>query len=351
VRCPIAFPLVAFALAGVRLLGAPIDDYERAMDRGRHADAAEIAVAQATASSSDSVWAFHAARALAELGRTDEAAEWAFRAAERGYGGVRSFETDPSLDPIREHPRFAEAIAMVRARAAARFEEFRAAAAEHESVVVLPPGHDPAKPSPLLIVLHGTGGTGRGMADAWTGPAAAVGAILVAPDALRPAFGSNGFSWTYRDESEWLVLRELERARAAYAVGPVILAGYSQGANIALMLGQTCPARFDAVIPVSGHYEPGVAEVPASGDDRPAWYLLIGSRDGPASTYLDAERAFRSAGMDVRRRTLAGRGHEFPTGPGGERELTTALRWCLRTAERAERASTPANPAGGETSP
>ena len=302
----------AAVMVSAGAFAAPIDDFEHAMERGRHTDAAEIAVAEA-ARTEDAVWAYNAACALARAGMQEESAAWALRAAERGFGGVRSFETDPDLDTIRGHADFVKALEIVRARAAERFEAFRAAAEAHEPAVVLPPRFDPKAPTPLLIALHGTGGRGQQMAEAWRAAAEAVGAIVVAPDALRPV--GDGFSWTFRDEAEWLVLRTVERARERWTIGPVILAGHSQGANIAFLLGQTHPDVFDAVVPVNGHYEADAAALPTEGD-RPAWYLLIGARDPQVRTFAEADRVFRGAGMSVRRRVLVRAGGRAGAGDG-----------------------------------
>jgi len=147
---------------------------------------------------------------------------------------------------------------------------------------------------------------------------------------LRQVRGTNGYSWVYRDESEWLVLRTIDAARKRWTIGPVILAGFSQGANIALMLGQSHPDRFHAVIPVSGHYESDVAELPTDGP-RPRWCLLIGERDPWAPTYTAAERAFSDAGMRVRREVVPGLGHAMPRGGSGAALLSDVLEWAVET--------------------
>jgi phospholipase/carboxylesterase len=302
--------------------------YERAMREQRYEAAAGIAERQAADNARDAVAAFDLARARARAGQVEAAIDALVESARRGYAGIRSIDEDPHLAAARAHPRFGEARDAVVANAATRFERFRAAAERVEPAVVLPPGYDPRVPAPLILALHGSGGTGQQMVEAWQGVAAALGAMLVAPDALRPQPGTDGFSWTFRDEAEWLVLRTLERVRARHAVGPVVLTGFSQGANVAFALGHRYGDLFTGIVPVAGHYEDGLATIPGDAP-RPSWALVIGDRDPWAGTYRDAERVFSAAGLRVRRTTVRGMGHAMPGGRAGEDLLRQAVEWTL----------------------
>lgn len=320
-------PGIIVALAAVLFapvsLANPLAEFEEAMLAGEYARAIEIGEGLARQHPQSTVVAFNVACAMSRAGRIEEGLDWLEKSADLGFGGVRSVEDEADLENLRASPRFAGILGKVRATARARFERFREEAEKHEPAVRLPRRHDAREPAPLIIALHGTGGNGERMAGALARPAARIGAIVVAPDALRPA-QAGGYSWTYRDESEWFVLRTIEKAREKWAIGPVILVGFSQGANIALMVGQSHPEAFDAVIPIAGHYESDVAELP-SGDDLPRWRLIIGERDGWAYTYEDAERDFEGAGMTVERDVVRGMGHQMP----GERVLTEALEWAV----------------------
>lgn len=295
---------------------------------GEHASAAAYASGIAEQYPSSSVWAYRAGASLALAGDAEGAIGWLRAAAERGYSGVRTFETDSDIDPVRGHAAFGAIIARVRENAGARMAAFRAEAEEAEPVVVLPRGFDSSAPTPLVIALHGTGGTGRETARAWRGAARRVGAILVAPDALRPS--GNGFAWVFRDESEWYVEKLITQMREEHAIGEVVLVGFSQGANIALAMGRSHPELFDAVVPVCGHWEADAASLPpgpgeGESDDRPAWYLLIGERDPWQATYDEAEEVLGEAGMRVSVEKVGGLGHAMPR----DRVLEGALRWCL----------------------
>lgn len=301
------------------------DGWERDMLAGRFAEAARYAVSVAEYQTRSGVWAYRAAASSARAGDPESTIRWLDAAADRRYSGVRTFETDTDIDAVRGDLRFGAIIEKVRANAAARLESFRQAAAEATPITVKPPGFDAAEPTPLLIVLHGTGQAGKSMVPTWRRAAARAGAVLVAPDGLRPS--GRGYSWTFRDESEWYVEHLIEQARADFTVGPVILAGFSQGANIALAMGRSHPTLIDAVIPVCGHWEAKVEAMP-EGEDRPAWCLVMGEKDPWAATYRDAETALTEAGMRTHLMMVPRIGHALPAA----RVLEDAVTWCLEPA-------------------
>lgn len=243
------------------------------------------------------------------------------RAAELGFSGIASFEQHADLDPLRERGDFAAILERVRANAEARMAEFRAAAREHEPATHVPDGAA-GSGAPLVLALHGTGGTGEEMLERLRAVCDDLGAVCVAPDALRPV--GDGFSWTYRDEAEWFVGFLVERAVEEHGIDRerVVLVGFSQGANIALTMAQTHAETFRAVVPICGHFEAGIT----SSEGMPSRaYLLTGSRDPWKATYREARDAFEERGGEVRLRVLSGLGHEMPS----RRELERALRWAL----------------------
>lgn len=272
--------------------------------------------------------AFNIACCHAKLGDTKTAAQWLLTCANAGWGGLRSFETDSDLDAVRAEPVYAQALAIVkqtRQRALAAFQEKARAA---EVLTLLPPKHDAKTPAPLIIALHGSGGTGAEMASAWKEIAAASGAILVCPDALRPL--GNGYQWMFRDESDWLVMDVIERTKAKHAIDPkrIILTGFSQGANTALELGVRHPEAFAGIITIAGHYEPDINPFPKKkGAKLPPFALLIGANDEAAASNKTAEAELKALGIPVMLRIYPGMGHGFP--PQRERELAEALRFIV----------------------
>ncbi|MEZ6242997.1 MAG: alpha/beta hydrolase-fold protein [Phycisphaerales bacterium] len=269
---------------------------------------------------------YNLACAHAQLGENDAALEWLQKSADNGYAGIASIETDPDLDPIREDPRFKVVHDQVQAARDKRFEVFRAAAEEADLLTILPPGYDPQVAAPLVIVLHGSGGRPEPVAEVHKKAAGEVGAIIVAPSALRPL--GDGFNWTFRDEAEWMVLHTLERAAAEHTIDmdKVVVAGFSQGANMALEVGLKHPEKFAGIIATSGHWQPAIMTIPEEGK-RPRVQLLIGGDDEWAWTFKEARGALSGAGVESRLEIVPGVGHAYP--PNSDERLERALRFVL----------------------
>ena len=329
---------VAFALAfAASLLAAPAvaaqdaRAFERAYARGDWAAAAEAAERWAERAPGDSTAAYNAACARALAGEAEAALAWLRRAGELGFAGVRSLEEDPDLAAVRGHPGFAGATAGIRANRGRMFADFKARA-ERAEILTIPPRKAPPGPRPLIVVLHGYGDEPGANAEVYRKAAARRGAIVAAPGALRPGPGGRGFAWTFRDEAEWWVLRALDRLLAEQPVDPrrVILAGFSQGANVALQVGLAHPDRFAGLLPVAGWYEADRMAPPPGGGPRV--YLLTGARDPRVDTFRQAERRLGAAGLDVRLRVVPGLGHGYPR--GATEELSRALRFLLPAGAR-----------------
>ncbi len=301
--------------------------FERAYERGDWAGAARAAVLWAEREPTSSTAAYNAACALALAGDGNAALEWLRRAGAAGFAGVRSIEEDPDLASIRGGAGFAEATAMIRANRAGMFERFKAAAERSEILTILPRGN-PEGPRPLIVVLHGYGGAARNNAELYRRAAAKRGAIIAAPNALRPGPGGQGFSWTYRDEAEWWVLRAIDKVSDLHAVDPqrVILAGFSQGANVALGVGLKHPDRFAGLLPVAGRYEADRMPTPEGGGPRV--YLLTGGADPGAESFRTAAERLGAAGLEVRLRMIPALGHSYPR--RATAELGKALDYLLR---------------------
>lgn len=269
-------------------------------------------------------WHFNAGALCAKLDQHDNAIQHLQICADNKFSGIASFELNTDLDSIRDREDFKEILKTVGEAAKTRMDEFQQEADKHTPKSYYPP-ESTTKPI-LIIALHGTGMDGISMFDAIEETARNHDAILICPDALRPS--GNGFSWTYRDESEWFVNSLIDDAIQNHNADAdrVILIGYSQGANIALIMGQTQPDRFLAVVPICGHYEPQNA----SSKTSPApFYLISGARDPWRTTYLVAKNDFEEAGGDVQIRMLSGYGHQLPSGATGTREYTKAIKWAL----------------------
>ncbi len=310
-----------------------VDRFDRYESRAQYDRALDAALTITERHPESAHWAFNAGRLHAKLGQPDRAIAQLQRCADLGYTGIASFDHHEHLDTLRDRDDFRAITGQVRQNAARRMAEFQAEARNHAPPTFIPEGLDPSTKPALVIALHGTGGTGQQMLDALRPTCAELNLVCIAPDALRPAGTkpSSGFSWTYRDESEWLVEHFVTQAINDHNADPdrVYLVGFSQGANIALVLAQTRQNLIAAAVPICGHYEPGIA----GSDDPPApTYLLTGSRDNRKRTYTAARADFSASGGETALRVVNGMGHTVP----GKRELTRALAWCLGRAGGAD---------------
>jgi predicted esterase len=313
---------VAMLLTGlsVSAVSSKNDDPRQLQERIRQAfdeedwpAAIEAGTRLARAQPAGGVAAYNVACAYSRSGDTAGALKWLGESARLGFAITRLLNEDPDLAAVRDEDGFAEIVERVERNRREEFEWFSNTAREAEPLVILPDGYDPEVPAPLIIVLHGRGDSGKSIARAWDEVANETGAILVAPDALRPLW--TGYEWRFVDESVWYVLLTLDRVRERYSVDEqrIVLTGFSQGAHVALVTALRHPERFCGLVPVSGDFDPRLEVIPPAEDGpTPRVWLLIGSEDRSAQSYREAHKAFRAAGWTAKLRIEKGLGHVFP---------------------------------------
>ncbi len=118
-----------------------------------------------------------------------------------------------------------------------------------EVILQVPQSYDPDIPQPILLAMHGTGGTGDSMLGLWSELAERHGLLLLCPS--DP--GSNvGFAAT--DEERLLTLAALRWARRRCNVdeGAVFLTGFSRGGHMTWDLALRYPDHWAAIAPMVG---------------------------------------------------------------------------------------------------
>jgi phospholipase/carboxylesterase len=176
---------------------------------------------------------------------------------------------------------------------------------ERDGVVSVPVS---PTPSPLMVMLHGAGGTGRRAARLLSPAADQAGCIVLAPDSRSATWdavtGPFGPDVAFVSRALALVL-----ARCAVDTGRVALAGFSDGATYALGLGLANGDRFTHLLAFS----PGFL-IPARAAGTPSVYVSHGLAD-PILPIDTCSRkivpALRRKGYPVRYREFEGR-HEVP---------------------------------------
>lgn len=176
---------------------------------------------------------------------------------------------------------------------------------ERDGVVVVPAS---AGPFPLVLMLHGAGGSGRRAAHLLSPAAQRAGCVVVAPDSRGATWdavtGQFGPDATFVSRALGLVL-----ARCPIDPARVALAGFSDGATYALGLGRANGDRFSHLLAFS----PGFL-IPAHPVGTPSIYVSHGLADQVLPIDSCSRRlvpALRRLGYRVQYHEFAGR-HEVP---------------------------------------
>ncbi|GEM_PF-1762822 len=132
---------------------------------------------------------------------------------------------------------------------------------EAEFILHRPRGYEPGRAYPLLVALHGNGGSAAGLARALE--ALAGRPVLVAVPQGAHAKPGGGFSWFLEtaDRSLWpaadeaaldRVIRCIRAVAARESVDRVVVFGFSQGATMAYLAGLRHPGLVDGIAAVAG---------------------------------------------------------------------------------------------------
>jgi phospholipase/carboxylesterase len=174
---------------------------------------------------------------------------------------------------------------------------------------------------PLLLLLHGAGGTAaQAMALALGRPEAAE-AVLLAPPSRSATWDMIGGAW---GPDVRFIGQAMAHVAARIRIDParVVVGGFSDGASYALSLGLTNGRLFRAILAFS----PGFA-APMRPEGQPEVFISHGTADAVLPIDQCSRRLvprLRAAGYDVRYREFTG-GHVVPPELAAE-----AFAWALR---------------------
>jgi len=176
-----------------------------------------------------------------------------------------------------------------------------------DGVLYLPRRYRKDKPMPLVLLLHGAGGSGSGISQRFKSYADELGMAFVAPD-------SREISWDRADRLTRDVAFIDEALAVAYRRVNTVpdrlrIAGFSDGASYALSVGLTNGDLFGRILALS----PGFFDS-AQERGKPAIYITHGTNDDILPIDRTSRRIvpmLRRAGFSVEYHEFDGR-HEAP---------------------------------------
>ncbi len=176
-----------------------------------------------------------------------------------------------------------------------------------DGVIYVPPGLTPG-PVPLILMLHGAGGSARPLLQAMQSIADDTGCCMLLPD-------SRGVTWDVirgeYGEDVRFIDAALSAAFGKFAVDPdrLAVAGFSDGASYALALGLINGDVFREVIAFSPGFLP-----PGEPVGHPSFFITHGTHDEVLPLELTSEpivETLTSGGFPVTFRSWDG-GHAIP---------------------------------------
>ncbi|MCF6155091.1 MAG: hypothetical protein E3K36_07520 [Candidatus Brocadia sp.] len=175
-----------------------------------------------------------------------------------------------------------------------------------EYFAYIPPTYVPDRSWPVVLALHGVGGSGYGQVMAWLKSSARKDEFIF----VAPTYGS-GLWW--KEEPERFVLSVLKKVKQDYHVDTnrVYLTGFSSGGHGVWYLAIRYPSLFAAINPVAGECPlpsllVNLIQVPV--------FIIHGDRDTviPVEAARDANSRLERLGYNVVYKELPELKHQFP---------------------------------------
>ncbi|HEX4198820.1 MAG TPA: dienelactone hydrolase family protein [Caulobacteraceae bacterium] len=176
----------------------------------------------------------------------------------------------------------------------------------------VPEDYTPERSWPLVMALHGGGGTGRAFLWSWLRDARTFGAVLVAPTSVGATWALSG-----PDGDTPNLARILDRVQGGWSIDPrrMLLTGMSDGGTFTYVSGLEAASPFTHLAPACASFHPMIAQMadPDRMRDLPI-YLVHGARDWMFSVDVarGAHEALKAAGANVTYREIDDLSHAYP---------------------------------------
>ena len=144
---------------------------------------------------------------------------------------------------------------------------------ERDGLLYVPAGYVASRPAPLVVMLHGAGGSAPGAFRPFRALADDAGLVLVAPESRGPTW--DAIRSSYGPDIAFID-RVLTHVFSRVAVDPsrVTVEGFSDGASYAIGVGLTNGDLFKRVVAFSPGFIPTVEP-----HERPSIFVSHGTRD------------------------------------------------------------------------
>jgi predicted esterase len=249
------------------------------------------------------------------LGELDEALQLLNEATRRGLWWSEEwlkFETD--LDRVRERSEFKTFLAECN-----RLKHAAGATAKPELIVLTPTDYSLGEVQPLMIVLHPRGEDFEDLVRLWK-HALSKGIVVAFPRSSQ-LLSSHSRCWDELARSEREVADAYLQLKSRYKLDPtkIILAGFSQGATLAIYLAlkRSLPVLgFIAVAPAStiipSHSEEFLSFVKATKSPGLKGWLLVGDKDRFFERIEILHSSMKQEGLRSEYVVEPGLGHDYP---------------------------------------
>ncbi len=238
-------------------------------------EAAGIYAELLKSSPGDPVALYNLACCFSLLDRTDKAVEFLEAAWTAGFRDLELIRSDPDLENLREHRAYQALVKKLEHETAQR-ERLAGILMEVPAPVlatarvVLPDDVSPGQRYPLVVGLHGAGGSATGFAGVFLASGVSQSFVVCAPNGPYATVGANrlGHLWyppratnavsrAEWDISESYVLEMVKAAQQKYPVDPeqIYLVGFSQGGRLAYTLGLKHPEIFKGIVAIATWFE------------------------------------------------------------------------------------------------
>src|SRR5688572_8104189 len=185
-----------------------------------------------------------------------------------------------------------------------------------ELFVFVPQKYDIARPAPLILSFHGTGGSGRGLHELWRAAAEELGMLVACPS---EAGANDGYRFSERERDSALAALRWIRRRYNVDENRIYASGISRGGHLAWDLALRFPDRFAAIAPFIG--SPRITIAQGQNNMRLLENVaslpirdLQGARDDPGlvfSARLAFEKLAAFGARDAKYIEFPERGHDF----------------------------------------